>query len=47
VVPIVGIALLVVAPVLVACTGLVFIPLMFSVMGRRIAQERAVFQQLP
>ena len=40
VVPIAGIALVVVAPAVVAATGLAFIPTMFSRMGRRIREER-------
>jgi hypothetical protein len=40
IVPIAGIALVVVAPAVVAATGLAFIPTMFSRMGRRIREER-------
>ncbi len=40
VLPIAGMALLVVAPVVVAITGLAFIPGMFARMGRRIREER-------
>jgi hypothetical protein len=40
VVPIAGVALVVVAPAVVAATGLAFVPAMFSRMGRRIREER-------
>jgi hypothetical protein len=40
VVPIAGVALVVVAPAIVAATGLAFVPAMFSRMGRRIREER-------
>jgi hypothetical protein len=40
VVPIAGIALVIVAPAVVAATGLAFIPTMFSRMGRKVREER-------
>jgi hypothetical protein len=40
IVPIAGIALVIVAPAVVAATGLAFIPTMFARMGRRIREER-------
>jgi hypothetical protein len=40
IVPIAGIALVIVAPAVVAATGLAFIPAMFTRMGRRIREER-------
>jgi hypothetical protein len=40
IVPIAGIALVLVAPTLVAATGLAFIPAMFARMGRKIRAER-------
>ena len=40
IVPIAGIALVIVAPAVVAATGLAFIPTMFTRMGRRIREER-------
>jgi len=40
VVPIAGVALIVVAPAVVAATGLAFIPTMFIRMGRKVREER-------
>lgn len=45
VVPIAGIALFIVAPVLVGATGLTFIPAMFSKMGRKVRRERMVLSE--
>jgi hypothetical protein len=44
VIPIAGIALLIIAPVLVGATGLTFIPAMFNRMGRKVRRERTVLQ---
>jgi hypothetical protein len=40
VVPVAGVALIIVAPAVVAATGLAFIPAMFTRMGRRVREER-------
>jgi hypothetical protein len=40
VVPIAGVALIIVAPAVVAATGLAFIPTMFMRMGRKVREER-------